>query len=265
MQRLEKLVDRFNRWGAFFERLWTAFSLLPLLGPAIIAVVALASVWAARASPFIQSLAPFSYVVGALIVGTFTITFVRAAIGRRNKLPKVPRVEQWVSLESAAFSLANDERLDEHLQTMREQHAAQREFDALQSYGLLGMLPAPSGDPKVEAETSEQKAERYARQTELMQILRSFNETTARQLAALRRDVQERLLRGDLVAKGYRGTLTEHDQEAALIPASQWMVLRPVENNTARGDGIAYSGVQIGKPISLWQAFLRALGGQPQA
>lgn len=265
MSRVEKIIDRINRWGSFAERLWSAASLfgwMPWLAGAIVFTLAWLGGWAATATIILRILAPFSYLVAALILAILGVVLFRVILGRRDRKAKEQRVEFWTTYEYAPLLLssaqlrmqydaARQERDRHLLQDAEQKNAKSERIFALSSRSDGYKIPPASAFANTPEEDQTKRA------------LSDAEWSVSRLLTQMKQEVEHGLLEGTLVAKGYRGTLKEHDQIEAPIPVSQWVVLKAdaKEKNVVRGDGTAYSGVQVGRPISVWEAFRIRLRG----
>lgn len=258
MADVQKAADWFNRWGDVAERLWRAAGLIgiqPFIIAAVIAIVSGASIWAARATPIIQATTPFSYVVAGLLVAILTVGFLRTLLARRPNRAKSPRVAYWVGLHHAPYYLARPSLLSAFQAISDEHEKAAEEYGAAQAITLKRMMPAYKDEI---SQDSENRAKLSMARSPKFQLEAQLK----RQLELLVQDVISQLVSGELVAVGFRGTLTDHDQEAKPIPASQWIVLKisPTDShNIVRGDGVAYSGVQVGRTITWWDSFWNTL------
>lgn len=256
---IEKQADRINRWADLGQRasqFADATGLRHWLAPMSAAVLATLTYWVSQANAYVQLLSPVSYWLIALIATPPIIDIGRRLIPARKKRVTW-RVRQWANFADAHVAFAPPETRANYKELLSQAHAAEMEHEAdlLASYRGRNRVDAVFG-PQDEREI-QALADKTERRIQLA-VRATAIET------ALKKELRRKLISGELVATGFRGTLTTHDQEATPILSEQWRVLGPDANteNTVRGDGIAYSGVSVGKPWSRFEAIGDALFGK---
>lgn len=231
-----------NRWFIWFMFLLAALlfgatvgwpymeSRIPLINQALLTIVSSRIVW------FVTGIIP------ALVAGTFISDFLRR---RRDKQTEPT---EWKSIIGAMETLASRDLID------RYRYVEKQVFDNARTALALERRVSQLSDAAVAVEASQrhEMVDQYVKASTEYDAVRKQSqslvdtETDCRE--ALRTNIHDQLLQGELIAKGF---LVPHKAgtEEIIIPKEEWRLLTlDHDGGQALGPNFEYIALLIGKP-----------------